>query len=254
MQIYYVYLMKIHFTTGLAVTGSMLLFAALLPGFAFVAPAAMAQANSTGATSDTMSSGQMGLDSTNIPIKISDQPMAIGHYNTTSENFRNNSLQISFAGNTMIMLPNSTETVMANTTGNVTIYFSQAGGFLNGLAHLTTKDGSENATIAVTELFTSENSPGRGVAYFSTNSTDKLAPLDGKIALTWDENQPDGSTIVSFYEWQSGPTTNSNLGNATSTSSNNSGNNQTSSTTPSGMTASKNNPNCVNPPGGPMIC
>jgi hypothetical protein len=252
MQICYDFDMKTHFTTtGLAAMSSMLLFAALVPGFALAAPtAAMVQTNSTGTANDTMSSETISLNSTSAPIKISDRPMAIGHYNTTSENFENSSLQISFAGNTSITIPNSTETVNADTTGNVTIYFSPAGGFLNGQANLSTEDGSESATVSVSELFTSENAPGRGVAYFSTNSTGKLAPLDGKVALTWDQERPDGSTIVSFYEWQSGPTANSSS-NATNSSSDN----QTSSTTgPSGMTASRNNPNCVNPPGGSMIC
>lgn len=243
--------MNTHFTTTrLAAMGSMLLFAALVPGFALADPTAMTNMNSTGTASDTMTSNSMNLSSTAAPIKISDRPMAKGYYNTTAESFGNSSIQISFAGNTMLTLPNSTETVLANTTGNVTIYFSAAGGFLNGMAKLTTADGTENATVLVSELFTSENAPGRGVAYFSTNSTGKLAPLDGKIALTWDEEKPDGSTIVSFYEWQTGPTANSMSGNATSSS----GNNQTSTTMPSGMTASQNNPNCVNPPGGPMIC
>jgi plastocyanin len=126
----------------------------------------------------------------------------VGHYTTTSENFVNNTLQISVAGNTTITLPNSTETITTNDTGNVTITFTESGGgILEGQVHLTTADGSENATIAVTEFFSSENAPGRGIASFTTDSTGKLAPLNGIIAVTLDEDQPDGSARVSFFEW-----------------------------------------------------
>jgi len=229
--------MKAHFTLGLAAMSSMVFLGAAVPGIAL----GSVMTNSTTTTAgDMLQSNSMSLNSTSGPVHISEQPMAIGHYNTTSENFANNSLQIAFAGDTKIMLPNSTQTITANTAGNVTIYFSPHGGFLVGGGNLTAQDGS-TATISVTELFTSENAPGKGVAHFSTNSTGSLAQLNDKFAVVQDEDQPDGSTIVSFYEWQSG--TNSTT-NSTGTS---------SSQIPSGMTASKNNPDCVNPPGGPMI-
>jgi plastocyanin len=63
----------------------------------------------------------------------------------------------------------------------------------------------ENATITVTEIFSSENAPGRGIASFSTDSTGRLAPLDSIVAVTLDEDQPDGSARVSFFEWHAGP-------------------------------------------------
>lgn len=116
-------------------------------------------------------------------------------------------MQISFAGTTSITLPNSTETINAPTSGNVTIYFTPSGGILNGQGQLTSEDGKENATFVVSELFVREDAPGRGIVAFATNSTGQLASLDGKIAQTWDVNEPDGSTMVSFYEWESGPCT-----------------------------------------------
>jgi hypothetical protein len=208
--------------TAVTFMGSLLLFAAFVPGSILLLPAA-AQAQTTPTTNGsssvtengaiTSSSGVMsveknitnGSNSTNRPIKISEQPMAIGHYNTTSQNFGHNSMQISFAGNTAFTLANSTGIVNAPTSGNITIYFTQSGGILNGQGQLTSEDGTENATFVLTELFPREDAPGRGIVSFATNSTGQLAPIDGKIALTWDVDQADGSTIVSFYEWESGP-------------------------------------------------
>lgn len=142
----------------------------------------------------------------NSTLMISNQPMAVGRYSTVSENFANDTIQISVAGNTKITLPNSTETITTNDTGNVTVTFTESGGgILEGQIFLTTRDGLENATITVTEFFSSETAPGRGVASFSTDSNGTLAPLDSIIVLTLDEDQPDGSVRVSFFEWQSGP-------------------------------------------------
>lgn len=118
----------------------------------------------------------------------------------------NNTLQIGIAGNTTITLPNSTETITTVDTGNVTITFTESGaGILEGQVYLTTEDGTENATALVTEFFSSEDAPGRGIVSFSTDSTGRLAPLDSMVAVTLDEDQPDGSAQVSFFEWHAGP-------------------------------------------------
>ena len=195
---------------GFAAMSSTLLLAALALSSALSIPTAIAQTNNSAPTTNGMmpssSSDTMAMsNNTNNPIQISSNPIAVGHYNTTSQQFGNQSLQISFEGNTMITLPNSTNQIMAKTTGNVTIYFTSAGGFLHGHGILTTPGGNENATLTVTELLTSENGPNRGIAAFSTNSTGQLAAINGKTALVWDVNEPDGSTTVSFYEWKSGP-------------------------------------------------
>ena len=139
-------------------------------------------------------------------LQISDQPFAVGHYSTVSESLTNTMIELEIKGNTTITLPNSTEKITTNDTGNVTITFTETGGaILEGQVHLATADGTENATITVTEFFSSENAPGRGIASFSTNSTGRLAPLDRIVAVTLDEDQPDGSARVSFFEWHAGP-------------------------------------------------
>src|SRR5690606_8863708 len=144
-------------------------------------------------------------------LQISDQQLAVGHYTAISEDVENNMTQLSIAGNTTITLPNSTETITTNDTGNVTITFTESGmGILEAQIFMTTGDGLENATITVVEFISGENAPGRGVASFSTASTGRLAPLDGIVAIVLDEDQPDGSGRVSFFEWNAGSMIGSN--------------------------------------------
>ncbi len=144
-------------------------------------------------------------------LQISDQPLAVGHYTSISEDVENNMTQLSIAGNTTITLPNSTETITTNDTGNITITFTESGmGILEAQIYMTTGDGLENATITVVEFISGENAPGRGVASFSTASTGRLAPLDGIVAIVLDEDQPDGSGRVSFFEWNVGSMIGSN--------------------------------------------
>ncbi|MEW6605302.1 MAG: hypothetical protein AB1351_11535, partial [Thermoproteota archaeon] len=139
-------------------------------------------------------------------LQISEQQLAVGHYTTVSENVVNNTIQLAIAGNTTITLPNSTETITTIDSGNVTITFTESGiGILEAQVYMTTEDRLENATVTVTEFFSSENAPGRGIASFSTDSTGRLAPLDSIVAVTLDEDQPDGSAQVSFFEWHAGP-------------------------------------------------
>ena len=47
---------------------------------------------------------------------------------------------------------------------------------------------------------------GRGIAIavFYTNSTGRLAPLDGMILAGQEEILPDGSALSTYWEWQSG--------------------------------------------------
>jgi hypothetical protein len=47
---------------------------------------------------------------------------------------------------------------------------------------------------------------GRGIAIavFQTNSTGMLAPLDGMIMVGVDEFPPNGNSMITLWEWQSG--------------------------------------------------
>ena len=109
-------------------------------------------------------------------------------------------MQISLAGNGTITLPNSTETVMTKDTGNAIARLTPTGNIVNGQIHLSTKDRSENATVFFTEI--GQNEKGVGVAYFTTNSTGKLAFLDNMVAVIEDEIQPNGNTLITAWEWR----------------------------------------------------
>ena len=43
-----------------------------------------------------------------------------------------------------------------------------------------------------------------GIAYFTTNSTGKLAFLDNMVAVIEDEIQPNGDTLITAWEWRGG--------------------------------------------------
>src|ERR671914_1196897 len=109
-------------------------------------------------------------------------------------------MQISLAGNGTITLPNSTETVMTKDTGNAIARLTPTGNIVNGQIHLSTEDKSENATVFFTEIC--QNEKGVGVAYFTTNSTGKLAFLDNMVAVIEDEKQPNGNTLITAWEWR----------------------------------------------------
>jgi hypothetical protein len=109
-------------------------------------------------------------------------------------------IQISLAGNGTITLPNSTETVMTKDTGNAIARLTPTGNIVNGQIHLSTEDRSENATVFFTEI--GQNEKGVGVAYFTTNSTGKLAFLDNLVAVIEDEIQPNGNTLITAWEWR----------------------------------------------------
>jgi hypothetical protein len=109
-------------------------------------------------------------------------------------------MQISLVGNGSITLPNSTETVTTKDTGNAIARLTSTGNIVHGQIHISTEDGSENGTVFFTEI--GQNGKGVGVAYFTTNSTGKLAFLDNMVAVIEDELQPNGNTLITAWEWR----------------------------------------------------
>jgi hypothetical protein len=81
-------------------------------------------------------------------------------------------------------------------------------GTFAGKEILTTEDGSENATAISFEIARSNKEEGIGkgiaIAIIHTNSTGRLAPLDGMILIGQEEFQPDGRALLTYWEWQSG--------------------------------------------------
>jgi hypothetical protein len=137
----------------------------------------------------------------NNAITLAEKPFLVEHGRTVAATPINQThMQISLVGNGTITLPNSTETVMTKDTGNAIARLTPTGNIVHGQIHVGTEDGSENATVFFTEIGQGEK--GVGVAYFSTNSTGKLAFLDNMIAVIEDEIQPNGDTLITAWEWR----------------------------------------------------
>jgi hypothetical protein len=158
----------------------------------------------TSANNATMSENNTSSIATTIDL--TDEPFAVGHYRSVPTNISEIQVQFTFEGNTTITVPNSTETITTRDTGQGNVTFLPGGGanVIRGQIHMTTEDGSENATADFTEFMKSDASTGIGVAYFSTSSNGRLAPLNNMIAAFLDEIQPNEDSIVRFFEWKSG--------------------------------------------------
>jgi len=147
--------------------------------------------------------------STTIPtsvIELSLQPIYQEHVRDVSETLVNQThAQLIVEGNGTLTLPNGTETIKTTSTGSgiVSIFSTFAGKVI-----LTTEDGSENATATSYEIARSNKEEGIGkgiaIAIIHTNSTGRLAPLDGMILVGQEEFQPDGRALLTYWEWQSG--------------------------------------------------
>jgi hypothetical protein len=147
--------------------------------------------------------------STTIPssvIELSLQPIYQEHVRDVSETLINQThAQLIVEGNGTLTLPNSTETIKTISTGSgiVSIFSTFAGKVI-----LTTEDGSENAIATSYEIAHSNKEEGIGkgiaIAIIHTNSTGRLAPLDGMILVGQEEFQPDGRALLTYWEWQSG--------------------------------------------------
>ena len=133
-------------------------------------------------------------------IILAEKPFLIEHGRTVAANPINQThLQISLAGNGTITLPNSTETVKTKDIGSAIARLTPTGNIAQGQIHITTDDGSENATVFFTEI--GQNEKGIGVAYFTTESTGRLAFLDNMVGVIQDEVQPNGDTFITPWEW-----------------------------------------------------
>ena len=139
-------------------------------------------------------------------IELSPRPIYQEHVRDVSETLINQThAQLVVEGNGTLTLPNSTETIKTISTGGgmVSIFSTFAGKVI-----LSTEDGSENATATSYEIARSNKEQGIGkgiaIAIIHTNSTGRLAPLDGMILVGQEEFQPDGRALLTYWEWQSG--------------------------------------------------
>ncbi len=110
------------------------------------------------------------------------------------------------SGNGTITLPNTTEAI--NFTGTDSVIVSIIDGTAVGKEVFTTLDGSEtvNGTVFAIARFNIQDGTGKGIVtlLLQTNSTGRLAPVDGMILAGHIEFYPDGSAESTMWEWQSG--------------------------------------------------
>ena len=137
-------------------------------------------------------------------LEFEDEPFAESRITPVSENVINETQQVElvFEGSTTMTLPNTTETITTRDIGEGILTFIPGGGVFHGQLQLTTEDGSESAVAIFTEHFNEQSTTAISLVQFITNSTGVLAPLNNMIAITLDQEQPDGSIIIRYFEWE----------------------------------------------------
>jgi hypothetical protein len=143
-------------------------------------------------------------------IELSSEPVYQEEQISISETPINEThIQADVSGNGTINLPNSTETI--NNINNGSYLISTKDGSIVGKEVWSTEDGTENVTTtfyAITRSGMQQqetvNPVGIVIAIVQTDSTGKLAPLDGMILAGQVEVRPDDSRLVTLWEWESG--------------------------------------------------
>ena len=113
---------------------------------------------------------------------------------------------ITFSGNGVLTLPNTTQTINTAHNGTALISFTTPSGYAKET--IRTENG-ETATATVYEIVQlNPAAPGEGkgivIAVFHTNSTGRLAPLNGLILTGIDEFYANQTGLLTLWEWQSG--------------------------------------------------
>jgi hypothetical protein len=145
-------------------------------------------------------------------IELSAEPVYQEEQITVSETPINEThIQSIVTGNGTINLPNSTETI--NNINNGSYIVSTKDGIIFGQEVWSTEDETENVTTtfyAITQSGMQQEQQetvhpvGIIIAVVQTNSTGKLAPLDGMILAGQVDVRPDDSRLVTLWEWASG--------------------------------------------------
>jgi hypothetical protein len=191
--------------------------------FSLLAQQAYAQNTTTTAASTSTSSS--GIKLSPQPIYQEDSPPG----NITPINQTHGIL--TFTGNGMLTLPNTTQTINTTHNGTAIISFATSSGY--GKETIRTGNG-ETVTATVYEIVQFNNPAaapeggGKGIvtAVFQTNSTGMLAPLNGMIAAGIDDMSPSEESHVTLWRWE----------NDSSSNNNTSSNNSMGTTTPSSPT------------------
>ena len=182
-------------TTMPAITTATIFTLAIITASIIATPAA-----ATTMTTTTTSPEAAGLE-------LSPQPVLRERQITISQTPINQThILFTDSGNGTITLPNTTEAI--NFTGTDSIVVSTVDGTAVGKEVFTTLDGSEvvNGTVFAMARFNMEEGTGKAMVtlLLQTNSTGRLAPVNGMILAGHIEFYPDGSAESTMWEWQSG--------------------------------------------------
>ncbi len=158
-------------------------------------------------------SAEAGTSSSGI-IQLSPEPVYREVHTPISRTPINQThFEVPISGNGTVTLPNTTETISTSSTGS---YLSSLDGTAVGKEVITTEDGSESVTAKIYGVAQLEERSGIIIASFDTNSTGRLAPLDGMILAGLIEYPPEENiTIITLWEWENRrtlPTTTSGSG------------------------------------------
>lgn len=116
-------------------------------------------------------------------------------------------VEVSLSGNGTLTLPNSTETIVVNSTGTALVNFDTTS--VIAQEFLTAGDDGENASATIYEItrhdVNARTEKGAVIAIFETNSTTgQLAFLDGMIAVGQADVDEAGNTDITLWEFETG--------------------------------------------------
>jgi hypothetical protein len=179
--------------------------AVVLFTFAIMATAASNIATTTPAAATTAAAATPNNTTTTTPsaIELSPQPVYQRTPSTSGVTPINQThIGSTFSANGTLTLPNTTETI--NTTSNGSSITSLTTQSAIGTETIMTEDG-ETITATFHEIL--EFPPGAGgangiaIAVLHTNSTDRLAPLNGTLVVGTDYLYPISEGFSIYWEW-----------------------------------------------------
>ena len=179
--------------------------AAAIFTFAIMATAASNMATTTPAAATTTAAATPNNTTTTSPsgIELSPQPVYQRTPSTSGVTPINQThIGSTFSANGTLTLPNTTETI--NTTSNGSSITSLTTQSAIGTETIVTEDG-ETITATFHEIL--EFPPGAGgangiaIAVLHTNSTDRLAPLNGTLVVGTDYLYPISEGFSTYWEW-----------------------------------------------------
>jgi hypothetical protein len=156
-----------------------------------ITPVAASTTTSNTPTDTTSSSG----------VELSPQPVYQRRPSTTGVTQINQThIASTFSANGTLTLPNPAETI--NTTSNGSAITSLTTQSAIAKETIMTEDG-ETVTATFYEIvkLTAGGGDGIAIAVLHTNSTDRLAPLNGMILIGTDYMHPIGNGLTTYWEW-----------------------------------------------------